>query len=473
MEKGFRVRPFSCSARVLLSFGVGYLTSATNIREDEFLEPQADTVEALIAETRSILIVEDDKELLHGFKSILNSEGSIIEVAETAGAALELLLQHDFDLFLIDISLPDANGIDLLKRIHLANHYSVKIMLTGNADTFDVIESLNNGADHFLLKPVQPEMLLKVIDEKLRERRVRPHVIACIPAFNEEKKIGSIIEKTREHVDYILVCDDGSSDLTAKVAGKFGAVVMAHPTNRGKGAALKTAFNHAKTMGCDIVVMLDADGQHDPSEIPALIKPISTGQADMVLGSRYLEGAEMNAPSYRRFGLSIFNSLSNKTGNHNVTDTQSGFRAFSTRALDIMLRSETEGYGVETEQLALAQQEGLRIVEVPVAIKYGDKKTSKLNPLSHAAELFETMLRLVVEDRPSMIGIPGLGLMIIGVISGLYFLWGFNVNRYFSLPIALITIGTSLMGTLLVITSLLLYAINKMRIQSRANIESR
>jgi len=236
--------------------------------------------------------------------------------------------------------------------------------------------------------------------------------------------------------------------------------------NRGKGAALRTAFNHAKTMGSDIVVMLDADGQHDPSEIPGLIEPISTGQADMVLGSRYIEGAEMNAPSYRRFGLKIFNALSKKTGDHNVTDTQSGFRAFSARALDVMLRSVTEGYGVETEQLALAQQEGLRIVEVPVTIKYGEEKTSKLNPLSHAAELFETLLRLVVEDRPSVIGIPGFGLLIIGVISGLFFLWSFNENRYFSLPIALITIGTSLMGTLLIITSLLLYAIKKMRIHS-------
>ncbi len=398
---------------------------------------------------------------------MLDSEGSIIEVAETAGTALELMSQHDFDLFLIDISLPDANGIDLLKQVHSARHDAVKIMLTGSADTFDVIESLNNGADHFLLKPVQPEMLLKVVDEKLRERGVPPHVIACIPAFNEERNIGGIIEKARDHVDHILVCDDGSSDSTAMIAGRFGAVVMAHPENRGKGAALRTAFNHAKTMGFDIVVMLDADGQHDPSEIPALIEPISTGQADMVLGSRYIEGAEMNAPSYRRFGLKVFNALSKKTGNYNISDTQSGFRAFSARALDVILRSVTEGYGVETEQLALAQQEGLRIVEVPVTIKYGDEKTSKLNPLSHGAELFETLLRLVVEDRPSMIGIPGFGLMIIGVISGLYFLWLYNVNRYFSLPIALITVGTSLMGTLLIITSLLLYAIKKMRIQSR------
>jgi len=411
--------------------------------------------------------VEDDKELLHCLQSLLDSEGSTIEVAETAGTALELMSQHDFDLFLINSSLPDANGFELLKQVHSANPNSVKIVLTGSAKTYDVIEALNNGADHLLLKPVQPEMLLKVIDEKLRERRVPPHVIACIPAFNEEKNIRRIIEKTKDHVDQILVCDDGSSDLTALIAGRSGAVVMAHPTNRGKGAALKTTFNHAKTMGFDIVVMLDADGQHDPSEIPALIEPISTGQADIVIGSRYIDDAEMSAPFYRRFGLKVFNSLSNKTGNHNVTDTQSGFRAFSIQALDVMLRAGTDGYGVEIEQLALAQQEGLRIAEVPVTIKYGEEKTSKLNPLSHAAELFETMLRLVVEDRPSMIGIPGFGLMLTGVIFGLYFLWSFNESRYFSLPIALITIGTSLMGTLLILTSLLLYAIKRMRIRSR------
>lgn len=418
-------------------------------------------------ETRSILIVEDDPELLQGLKTILDSEESIIETAETAARARQLMSQHDFDLFLIDISLPDTNGIQLLKEVNSVNHDAVKIMLTGNTDTFDVIESLNNGADHFLLKPIQPEMLLQVVREKLRDRRIHPHVVACIPALNEEKNIGSIIEKTREYVDKIVVCDDGSSDLTTVIAGRFGAVVTAHSVNRGKGAALRTAFTHAKTMGSDIVVMLDADGQHDPSEIPALIEPISSGLADVVIGSRYVEGSEMNAPSYRQFGLRVVNTFSSKTGKHNVSDTQSGFRAFSARALDVMLRSETNGYGVETEQLALAQREGLRIVEVPVTITYGEEKTSKLNPLSHFAELFETLLRLVVEDRPSVIGIPGFGLMRIGVISGLYFLWSFNVNRYFSLPIALITIGTSLMGMLLIITSLLLYAIKKMRIHIR------
>ncbi|MHA2303362.1 MAG: response regulator [Candidatus Thorarchaeota archaeon] len=105
---------------------------ATRIREDKLLKRQGDTIEALSLETRSILIVGDDRELLHALKAMLDSEGSIVKVAETVGTALELMSEYDFDVFLIDISLPDAKGIELLKQVHSASHDSVKIMLTRN-----------------------------------------------------------------------------------------------------------------------------------------------------------------------------------------------------------------------------------------------------------------------------------------------------------------------------------------------------
>jgi hypothetical protein len=173
----------------------------------------------------------------------------------------------------------------------------------------------------------------------------------------------------------------------------------------------------------------------------------------------------VDAPLYRRLGLRLINALSGGSGDSGVSDTQSGFRAFSAKALDVMLESEAEGYGVETEQLALAQKNGLKVVEVPVTIRYdGLKNTSKKNPVSHGVELLGTVLRLVVEDRPLLLlGVPGFFFTMVGVFTGGYFLWSFNMTRYFSLPLALITFGALVIGVLLVIASFILYALSRLR----------
>jgi len=294
-------------------------------------------------------------------------------------------------------------------------------------------------------------------------------VVACIPAFNEERSIGGVIVRTLKHVDRVVVCDDGSVDLTGAIAEGLGAVVLRHERNRGKGAALNSSFRHVRGLKPDVVVMLDADGQHSPDEIPQLVKPILDGEADMVVGSRYVKDSKMDAPLYRRLGLKVINALSGRSGNHSVGDTQSGFRAFSVKALDCMLESESEGYGVESEQLVLSQRHGLRVVEVPVTIRYGGlENTSKKHPVSHGAELIGTLLKLVVEERPLLIlGLPGIFFTLVGGFTGAYFLWYFNTTRYFSLPLALITLGAVVMGTLFIITSLLLYAI--IRLKPRQN----
>ena len=127
----------------------------------------------------------------------------------------------------------------------------------------------------------------------------KPFTIACIPAFNEEGRIASVIVRARRRVDAVVVCDDGSGDLTGEIAEGLGAVVVRHGRNLGKGAALRSAFLRARELGADVVVMLDADGQHDPEEIPGLVEPILKGAADMVVGSRYAEGSKTDAPLYR------------------------------------------------------------------------------------------------------------------------------------------------------------------------------
>ena len=289
----------------------------------------------------------------------------------------------------------------------------------------------------------------------------KPFVVACIPAYNEERSIGAVVVRATKYVDKVIVCDDGSKDLTSAIAEGLGAVVLRHKRNLGKGFALKTAFRYAKGLEPDVVVMLDGDGQHDPGDIPRLVEPIVGGGVDMVVGSRFVEGSRVDAPLYRRLGLRLFNTLSGRSGDSGVSDTQSGFRAISSRALDVVLACEAKGYGVETEQLALAHKNGLRVVEVPVAIKYsGLGITSKKNPAYHGIELVDTVLRLVVVDRPLLfLALPGTVLFLVGVGFGVYLLWNFNLTRIFSVPMALIMAVAVFLGLVMVISSMMLYAI--------------
>ncbi len=293
----------------------------------------------------------------------------------------------------------------------------------------------------------------------------KPFVVACIPAYKEEKSIGRVVLLTRRYVDMVVVCDDGSPDLTGDIAEALGAVVIRHGRNKGKGAALRSAIKRAWEMNPDIVVVLDADGQHNPDDIPRLLEPILNNKADMTVGSRYIEGSVVDAPLYRRLGLRFINFLSRRAIPTNVKDTQSGFRAFSAKALSNLLSFESDGYVVEMEQLALAEKSGLRIVEVPVHIQYeGLENTSKNHPLFHGTELVGFALRLIVEERPLLfLGVPGALLILLGVVFGGYFLWYFNLTRYFSLPMALVSFGALSLGTLLFITSLVLYAISRLK----------
>jgi len=292
--------------------------------------------------------------------------------------------------------------------------------------------------------------------------REKPTIVACIPAFKEEASIARVILCAQKYADHVLVCDDGSPDMTGEIAEKLGAFVIRHGRNLGKGSAVKSLFYEVHKYGADIVVLLDADGQHDPSEIPTLVKPIEQGQADFVIGSRY--SAKWNwIPLYRKIGLKIVDSLLRRSGKTYVDDTQSGFRAISTKALEVVSSFEAEGFGVESEMLALAVKNGVRVVEVPINVRYaGLHITSKRSPLTHGGELISTLFRLVVEERPlKYLGVPGMGLTCIGAILGMYLLWMFNMTRYFSIPVAVLTLGASIVGVLLVIAAITLYGLKR------------
>ena len=292
----------------------------------------------------------------------------------------------------------------------------------------------------------------------------RLKTVAVIPAYNEESSIAKVILRTRRYVDSVIVCDDGSTDMTFVIARALGVRVVRHAERRGKGEAFRTLFKEVMELGPDIIVTLDGDGQHDPDEIPMLLKPIETGESDVVVGSRYVDGAEMGASLYRRFGLRVVNFLYKKVGGVRVNDTQCGFRAYSKKAFEYLMGCDAKGYGIEGEQLVLAARNGLRVMEVPISVKYnGLVGNSKKSPLLHGVDLMSTLFRLVVEERPLMyLGLPGIGLTCIGATLGLYLLWMFNITRYFSIPLAMLTLGASTVGLLLVIAAITLHGLKRM-----------
>ncbi|MEJ5292202.1 MAG: glycosyltransferase family 2 protein [Candidatus Methanosuratincola sp.] len=290
----------------------------------------------------------------------------------------------------------------------------------------------------------------------------KPRVVVCIPAYNEENSIAGVIINAMVYADKVIVCDDGSKDNTAEVAKRMGAEVISNPVNMGKGFCLKTLFDYAREEEADIVVTIDADGQHDPKEIPRLLEPILENRADLVIGSRYMKGSWTDAPRYRRLGLRILNSLTN-LGEFGVKDTQSGFRAFSARAFRVLTWVDCNGFGVEAEQLRKAIRHKMRVVEVPVSIRYkGVGKTSKKNPVAHGLDIAATALKLIVEDYPLFIlGIPGALLFLMGLGLGINLLQIFNATRHFDLYLVAVAASFLFGGVILAVTSILLYAISK------------
>ena len=141
-----------------------------------------------------------------------------------------------------------------------------------------------------------------------------PHVVVCIPAYNEAMNIGNVVRAAKAHANEVIVCDDGSSDFTDEKAVEAGATVIRHPVNRGYGGAIKTLFNAAKESGADIMITLDSDGQHNPQQIPAVIDPIIKEGYDVVIGSRFLNAADRTkVPSYRSFGIKAITKLAQMT----------------------------------------------------------------------------------------------------------------------------------------------------------------
>ena len=278
-----------------------------------------------------------------------------------------------------------------------------------------------------------------------------------IPAYNEEKNIAKIIIKLKKITDSIIVCDDGSSDMTSEIAKNLGVIVISHKKNMGYGAAIRTIFEKSAEIGSDILVTFDADGQHRIEDVSRVLHPLENSEADIVIGSRFL-GKQSNVPNYRKLGIKVITQITNSSIKTKLTDSQSGFRAYSKQVLSKISLSEV-GMGISTEILIKASSKGLRITEVPITILYsGD--TSTHNPVSHGTSvLFSTIKFTSIEHPLKFYGIPSVIFLTIGVIfTSLAVQYYVDVGRL-NTDLTLIGAGTILVGIILLISAILLYSL--------------
>jgi glycosyltransferase involved in cell wall biosynthesis len=284
-------------------------------------------------------------------------------------------------------------------------------------------------------------------------------IVVGIPAFNEEKNIASIILKLKKITNKIIVCNDGSSDLTNKIAEELGAIVINHSKNLGYGAAIRSIFLKAKEMNSDILVTFDADGQHQIEDIQNVVEPIMKKEADIVIGSRFLEeNVKDIIPDYRKFGIKAITKLTNISINENLTDSQSGFRAYNNEVIN-KIHPTDQGMGISTEILIKASQKKFLIVEVPIKISY-EGNTSTHNPVSHGASVIFSTLKFTSMDHPlKFYGIPGGILSIIGLFFIVWTIQYFTQFGNFPPVLALIAIGSTIVGIILLMNAILLYSV--------------
>jgi glycosyltransferase involved in cell wall biosynthesis len=213
-------------------------------------------------------------------------------------------------------------------------------------------------------------------------------VLALIPAYNEAERIAPVIARTARYLP-VLVVDDGSVDATAEVAHQAGAQVLLQTPNQGKGAALKAGFRHALAEGWEAVLTLDADGQHDPQEIPRFLQAYKMAPKDLIIGARDFG----KIPLIRRIANSFGRlSLSWAMGRQ-ILDNQSGYRLIRRRLMEATLSSQEQGFQFEVEMIMLCIQRGFSLGWVPIRTIYLPERRSHINPIDHAIGFARMLLR--------------------------------------------------------------------------------
>jgi len=283
-------------------------------------------------------------------------------------------------------------------------------------------------------------------------------IVAAMPAYNEATEIANIITGCKKYVHKVVVVDDGSMDSTVDIAESLGAYVFRHETNKGYGAALKNCFEVARLLGADAMIIIDSDGQHDPSEIPKLLEPLKDGY-DLVIGSRFVNGNGKNVPIYRKFGMKVLDIVTFIAGGLNVTDSQSGYRAYGRRAIEnINLKSTDMSAG--SEILIQAKDRKLKFTEVEIHCRYDIENCSSENPFKHGLMVLFRILKYMEYKRPLYyFTVPGMIMVSTGFLIGIKFLQDYYLGGYLRFGPTLLMILLITIGIFMTFTGIILHAV--------------
>lgn len=301
------------------------------------------------------------------------------------------------------------------------------------------------------------------------ERKSSPRCLVAIPAYNEENTITDVVTQAGAYVDSVLVIDDGSEDDTVARAQAAGADVVQHEYNKGYGGALKTAFQEANRREVDHLVILDGDGQHDPTDVPRLIDQQRSEGAEIVIGSRFVGGAENAIPFYRRIGLWLVNfmtnlSMGNLRSKERVRDTQCGFRAYNKRATESLAADDMIGdhMGASTDVLYHARRQRFHIEEIDISVDYAVENASSHDPLSHGLVLISNILRTIERDRPiASLGLPGFVSALLGLGFGYWAVFRYVQAETFPVGLTMLSSFFILAGAFACFTAIMLHSLNR------------
>lgn len=278
-----------------------------------------------------------------------------------------------------------------------------------------------------------------------------------MPAYNEEKNIAALIAKLQKSSYSVIVCNDGSTDMTGTIAEQMGAIVINHKQNLGYGAAIRSLFDKAREFAFDVLVTFDADGQHNSEDIPQVIELLRNGEADIVIGSRFQGKEKTIMPKYRELGIKVITKLANTSADNKIKDAQSGFRGYSKKVLQNIYPLES-GMGVSTEILLKASKNNFKIVEVPITVDY-EGETSTHHPVSHGFSVVLSTMKFISIDHPlKFYGIPGLSFLAIGLFFIVWTLQAFSETRIITTNLALIGTSSTILGIILLVTAIMLFS---------------
>lgn len=345
-------------------------------------------------------------------RSILEStrrgyEVLVTHASETEPEAIDLARLLD-----VRIVEPDRPGLD---RDELVSTLAVTARRDGHAGLIyqsDAGESIDYGRSESALTDRTSYVVEAATSSS---RQTTPEVVVGIPAYNEAGSIASVVEDARNYADLVVVVDDGSRDDTITRAREAGATVVEHEYNGGYGAALKTLFQEAADYEAEHLVILDADDQHDPADVPKLVATQRETDAEIVIGSRFVEDADTDAPLYRRAGLFVVNQLTNLSvgaflPSNRITDTQSGFRVYDRRAIRSLATDDSIGdrMHASTDILYHANQRDYTIEETGITVRYDVENASNNNPVLHGYSLVNNISTTVQNTHPLLsLGLPG------------------------------------------------------------------